>query len=131
MLAAMGTGSAKDAAKLAGTGCMPCLTAGLYVNSQMGGLFGPSAPSALPQGSAGLIPPGEWNQMPSWQQDLLKSNAPSLSSTLSSTVSGTGSCQSASAATSAALSSTLPGVFSGLTGKPGSTLPGPFANLNP
>lgn len=129
MLAAMGTGSAKDASKLAGKGCTPCLTAGLYMNSQMGGLFGPGPVSALPQGTAGLIPPGEWNQLPQWQQNLLSESAPSLSSGLNSTMASSGSCQTASAATSSALSSALPGIFSNLSS--GGSLPGPFANLRP
>lgn len=118
LLSAMASGDPQAAAKLGISGQSSCVSAGLYLNSQMARLFSPQTASTLPNSNDSLLSPSEYGNLQDWQKKLLEQQNPNLSTSLQQSLgggSGPTGCGAASSATSGALGVTLPGVFANLT----------------
>jgi len=96
LLWAMGSGSAAGARSIGGNSCGTCIAQGLYMHSGFSNMLNTNTRSSV-------IPPADFNQIPSWRRDAIVGSNPAVVSTPNFTSQGSG-CSSSPQAASTVIS---------------------------
>ncbi len=99
LLWAMGSGSAAGARTIAGKSCGACIAQGLYMHSGFSNMLNTDVKTSV-------IPPADFNQIPSWRRSAIVGSNPSIVSTPNFATQGSG-CTASTPAASSVISGTL------------------------
>lgn len=99
LLWAMGSGSSEGARAIGGKSCGACVAQGLYMHSGFTNMLNTNVASSV-------IPPSDFNQIPSWRRAAIAGANPAVTSTPNFTAQGSG-CSSSSKGASTVIAGTV------------------------